>query len=55
MPFAWRTPSSFPRNVVTFGCALSNVSAIVVMPEATPRRPGAEVKLFSATYDEAEA
>ena len=48
-------PLEFSPQCGDFGCALSNVSAIVVMPEATPRRPGAEVRLFSATYDEVEA
>jgi threonine dehydratase len=47
---------------VAFGCARMGVSALVVMPEATPRTKveatrsyGAEVKLSGATYDDAEA
>jgi threonine dehydratase len=47
---------------VAFGCAQLGVSAVVVMPEATPRIKidgtrglGAEVRLFGSTYDEAEA
>jgi threonine dehydratase len=47
---------------VAFGCARAGVSALVVMPEATPRTKleatqsyGVEVKLFGATYDDAEA
>jgi threonine dehydratase len=47
---------------VAFGCARMGVSALVVMPEATPRTKveatrsyGVEVKLFGATYDDAEA
>jgi len=47
---------------VAFGCAQVKVSAVVVMPEATPRTKveatrsyGVEVRLFGATYDDAEA
>ncbi len=47
---------------VAFGCACVGVSALVVMPEATPhtkveatRSYGVEIKLFGATYDDAEA
>jgi threonine dehydratase len=47
---------------VAFGCARVGVSALVVMPEATPRTKveatrsyGIEIKLFGATYDDAEA
>ena len=47
---------------VAFGCARVGVSALVVMPEATPRTKveatrsyGVEIKLFGATYDGAEA
>jgi len=47
---------------VAFGCARVGVSALVVMPEATPRTKveatrsyGVEIKLFGATYDDAEA
>jgi len=47
---------------VAFGCARAGVPALVVMPEATPRTKveatrsyGIEVKLFGATYDDAEA
>jgi threonine dehydratase len=47
---------------VALGCAQVNVSALVVMPEATPRTKveatrsyGVEIKLFGATYDDAEA
>lgn len=47
---------------VALGCALLGVSAVVVMPESTPRtklfatqRYGAEVRLVGQTYDEAEA
>ena len=47
---------------VAFGCARVGVSALVVMPEATPctkveatRSYGVEIKLFGATYDGAEA
>lgn len=47
---------------VALGCALLGVSAVVVMPESTPRtkvlatqRYGAEVRRMGRTYDEAEA
>jgi len=47
---------------VAFGCARVNVSTLIVMPEATPRTKveatrsyGVEIKLFGATYDDAEA
>jgi threonine dehydratase len=46
---------------VALGCAWAGVSALVVMPEGTPRTKveatrsyGAEVRLCGATYDEAE-
>jgi threonine dehydratase len=47
---------------VAFGCAQAGMSGLVVMPEATPRTKikatqgyGVEIKLFGATYDDAEA
>jgi threonine dehydratase len=47
---------------VAFGCARVGVSALVVMPEATPRTKieatqsyGVEIRLFGATYEDAEA
>ncbi len=47
---------------VAFGCARANVSALIVMPETTPRTKvqatrcyGAEIELCGVTYDEAEA
>jgi threonine dehydratase len=49
---------------VAFGCTHANagVSALIVMPEATPRTKveatrsyGVEIKLFGASYDDAEA
>ena len=47
---------------VAFGCARVGVSALIVMPEATPRTKveatrsyGVEIELFGATYDDAEA
>jgi threonine dehydratase len=47
---------------VAFGCARAGVSALVVMPEETPRTKvdatrgyGIEVRLFGHTYDDAEA
>lgn len=47
---------------VAFGCAQAGVSALVVMPEPTPRTKvqatksyGVAIRLFGATYDDAEA
>jgi len=47
---------------VAFGCARVSVSALIVMPEMTPRTKveatrsyGVEIELFGATYDDAEA
>ncbi len=47
---------------VALGCVQVGVSALIVMPEATPRTKieatrslGAEVRLFGATYDDAES
>ena len=47
---------------VALGCMQVGVSAVIVMPEATPRTKieatrslGAEVRLFGATYDDAES
>lgn len=47
---------------VAFGCFQMGVSAVMVMPESTPRTKveatqsyGVEIKLFGATYDDAEA
>jgi threonine dehydratase len=47
---------------VAFGCAQVGVSALIVMPETTPRTKiqatqcyGVEIKLFGASYDDAES
>jgi len=47
---------------VAFGCSQAGVSAVIVMPESTPRTKveatrsyDVEIRLFGATYDDAEA